>query len=284
MPEAPAHSLRGARILLGASGVLAAAAAAAVDIGGVVALPLPEGATGARYQGHDVLIVANHAIVAVPLDATPGAGEVTVSTAAGERVFTFTVRDKQFPERHLTVANPRHVEPKPQDLERYRRERALQDAGYALRTAVRPGLVPFAMPAEGRMSSPFGARSFFNGKPRSPHTGLDIAAPTGTPVRAPAPGTAVVIGDFFFNGKTVLLDHGGGLVTMYCHLSRVDVIKGQDVPRDQVIGAVGTTGRSTGAHLHWTVRVRGVSVDPEQFMSVFNALGKHRANPVDQSD
>lgn len=249
-------------------------AAAVVAIGGVIALPLPDGATGARYQGDDALVVANHAIVGVPLDATPGPRAVTVSTAGGERVLTFTVRDKEYPERHLTVPNRRHVDPNPRDLERFRRERALQDAGYALRTAVRPGLLPFVLPAEGRRSSPFGARSFYNGKPRSPHSGLDIAAATGTPVRAPAPGTAVVIGDFFFNGKTVLLDHGGGLVTMYCHLSRVDVAEGEDVPRGQVIGAVGKTGRATGAHLHWTVRVRGVPVDPAQFMTVVNALGE----------
>lgn len=260
--------------LLGTSGVLVAAAAAAVEIGGVVALPLPEGATGARYQGDDALIVANHAIVGVPLDATPGPREVVVSTAAGERALAFTVRHKQYPERHLTVPNRRHVDPTPHDIARYRRERALQDAGYALRTAVRPDLVPFVLPAEGRRSSPFGARSFYNGQPRSPHSGLDIAAAIGTPVRAPAPGTAVVIGDFFFNGKTVLLDHGGGLVTMYCHLSHVDVTEDQDVQRGQVIGAVGKTGRATGAHLHWTVRVRGVPVDPARFMAVFNALGE----------
>lgn len=254
--------------------VLVAAAAMAVEIGGVIALPLPEGATSARYQGDDALIVGNHAIVGVPLDAKPGAREVTVSTAGGERALVFVVRAKQYPERHLTVPNRRHVNPNSDDVARYRRERALQDAGYALRTAVRPGLVPFVMPADGPMSSPFGARSFFNGQPRSPHSGLDIAAATGTPVRAPAPGTAVVIGDFFFNGKTVLLDHGGGLVTMYCHLSRVDVTEGQDVPRGQLIGAVGKTGRATGAHLHWTVRVGGVPVDPAQFMTVFNALGE----------
>lgn len=252
--------------------VLAVIAAAAVDIGGVIALPLPAGTTGARYQGDDALVVANHALVGVPLDAAPGTHEITVSTAAGARALAFTVRDKQYPERHLTVPNRRHVDPSAHDLARYRRERALQDAGYALRTALRPGLVPFVLPAEGRRSSPFGARSFYNGKPRSPHSGLDIAAAIGTPVRAPAPGTVVVVGDFFFNGKTVLLDHGGGLVTMYCHLSRMDVTEGQDAQRGQMIGAVGKTGRATGPHLHWTVRVRGVPVDPAQFMAVFNAL------------
>lgn len=255
---------------------LVAAAVVAVEIGGVVALPLPEGATGARYQGEDVLVVENRAIVGVPLDAGPGPREVIVSTPDGDRALAFTVRTKQYPERHLTVPNQRHVDPNRQDLARYRRERELQDAGYALRTAVRPDLVPFVLPAVGRKSSPFGARSFFNGKPRSPHSGLDIAAAVGTPVWAPAPSTVAVVGDFFFNGKTVILDHGGGLVTMYCHLSRVDVAEGQDLPRGQVLGAVGKTGRATGPHLHWTVRVGGVAVDPAQFRTVFNALGEAR--------
>lgn len=258
---------------------LVMAATVAVEIGGIVALPLPEDATGARYQGEDALVVGNHAIVGVPLDATPGPHKVTVATPKGQRSLAFTVRTKQYPERHLTVPNQRHVDPNPQDLARYRRERALQDAGYALRTPVRPDLVPFTLPAVGRKSSPFGARSFFNGKPRSPHSGLDIAAPTGTPVWAPAPSTVAVVGDFFFNGKTVILDHGGGLVTMYCHLSRVDVTEGQNLPRGQVIGAIGKTGRATGAHLHWTVRVGGVAVDPVQFRSVFNALGEAQHTP-----
>ena len=251
--------------------LLATAAAATVEIGGIVALALPDGATGVRYQNDDALVVAGHAVVGVPLDAAPGRRSVTVATAAGERVLEFTVLAKQYPERHVTVSQ-RHVDPSPEDLERYRREAAVQRAAYALRTETRNDLVPFERPAAGPASSPFGARSFFNGKPRSPHAGLDIAAAAGTPVRAPAPGAVAVTGHYFFNGKTVIIDHGGGLVTMYCHLSRVDVAKGDEVDRGHILGAVGKTGRASGAHLHWTVKVRGVTVDPAQFMAVFNTL------------
>lgn len=255
------------------STLLALAATTSVAIGGVVALPLPDNTTSARYQGDDVLVVKGHAIVGIPLDASLGPRAVAVTTADGERSLAFTVVAKQYPERHVAIADRRLVDPEPPDLERITREADMQREAYALRTAARTGLAPFALPVQGGMSSPFGARSFYNGKPRSPHRGLDIAAPVGAPVRAPAPGAVALTGDFFFNGKTVIIDHGGGLVTMYCHLSRIDAAAGQEVARGHVIGAVGKTGRASGPHLHWTVKVRSVTVDPAQFVAVFNDLG-----------
>ena len=244
----------------------------AVAIGGVIALPLPDGATGARHDGEDVLVVANHAIVGVGLDAELGERAVTALTAGGEQRLAFTVVAKQYPERHLTTSAS-YVSPSTEALARIRRETATQRAAYALRTPTRAGLVPFARPAEGPRSSPFGARSFYNGQPRAPHSGLDIGAPSGTPVYAPAPGAVAVVGDFFFNGKTVIVDHGGGLVTMYCHLRDIEIAEGDELGRGDRLGTIGATGRATGPHLHWTVKVGGVAVDPEQFMAVFNALG-----------
>ena len=249
------------------------ALAVTVPLGGIAALPLPEGAETALYNGEPTMIVAGHAIVGVSAEAEPGPRHVTVPTADGEQTMRFTVVAREFPVQRLTIDNPRMVNPLKEDLERIRRESALQRRAYAARTPVRGDVVPFEQPAAGPYSSEFGFQRILNGEPRARHSGLDIAAPTGTPVHAPAPASVSVTGSFFFNGNTVLLDHGGGLVTMYCHLDRIDVVPGAEVARGDVIGTIGATGRATGPHLHWTVSLREVRVDPVQVMAVLNALG-----------
>ena len=248
------------------------AAAVNVEVGGVAALELPADALRAEYRGEATLVVAGHAIVGIGADAQPGPRTLKVVSASGERAIEFVVQGKEFPEERLTIDNPRHVNPSAQDMQRIRRESAIQRAAYDRRTPGRDDLLPWTMPAEGRLSSPFGYRRILNGEPRSRHSGLDIAASTGTPVRAPAPGTVAAVGDYFFNGKTVLLDHGSGLVTMFCHLHRVDVDVDAEVARGQVIAAVGATGRATGPHLHWSVSLQGVRVDPLRALAVLNGL------------
>lgn len=255
------------------SAAILLATAATVTVGGIAALPLPADSVSVEYQGDDALVLAGHALIGIDADAEPGKREVLVRTGSGtEHTIAFVVVGHEFPEERLTIANRRHVNPEPADLERYARERKIQLDAYALRTTLRDDLLPLAMPLEGRISSAFGYRRILNGQPRARHSGLDIAANTGTLVVVPAPGTVAVTGDFFFNGKTVQIDHGGGLVTMYCHLSRIDVGEGEMVSRGQVLGAVGATGRATGPHLHWTVSLRGVRVDPQAAMATLNGL------------
>lgn len=123
----------------------------------------------------------------------------------------------------------------------------------------------FDAPVPGRQSSPFGLRRYFNGEPRNPHSGLDFAAPTGTPVKSPADGRVLLIGNFYFNGQTIFIDHGQGVITMFCHLSEIAYLPGDTVKRGDVVGKVGNTGRSTGPHLHWNVSLNNARVDPALF-------------------
>ena len=179
----------------------------------------------------------------------------------------FKVGKRDYETQRVTLANRRQVDPEPEDLRRIAREQESLVRAFSTFSDSAPEGLAFDLPSAGRVSGGFGLRRFFNDEPRQPHSGLDIAAPEGTPIAAPAAGTVIEIGDYFFNGLTVVLDHGQGLVTMYNHLSRIDVAKGARVARGESIGAVGHTGRVTGPHLHWSVSLNNARVDPALFLS-----------------
>jgi murein DD-endopeptidase MepM/ murein hydrolase activator NlpD len=240
--------------------------------GGVVAVPL--GAAPARPQAHVnnvplmVLGEPSHwvALVGIPLSAKAGEASIHVRRAGQpDLAVPYTIEAKQYAEQHLKVPQ-RTVDLSKEDLARHERERAHQAQVIGTFTPDLPPQLRMLQPTPGPRSSSFGLRRVFNGQARNPHGGMDIAADTGTPVVAPAAGRVLDTGDYFFNGHTVWIDHGAGLLTMLCHLSAIDVKPGDRVAAGQRVGAVGATGRVTGAHLHWSVSLNRTMVDPELFL------------------
>lgn len=268
--------------------------------GGVAVVPLGQALIPPKvtFKGSEVLVLAHqnqwYAVVGLSLDTQPGTYQLSflnkpieekspanqdkqriqtvlesiqADAVQSPQVGSFNVRDKTYPAQHITLKNKRQVNPEPVDLTRINKELALQNKAYAIFSNKIPSNILFNPPVKGRLSSPFGLKRFFNGEPRNPHSGLDFAVPTGTPVQAPASGRIILVGDYFFNGKTIFVDHGSGLISMFCHLSSVDRQEGDVVNRYDIIGKVGATGRATGPHLHWNVSLNNARVDPAIFLT-----------------
>lgn len=253
------------------------AAAARVDTGGLWVVPVSEAALQAQpptYQGKPVWMgtLAGQPVAVIGLGLTD-AGPQRVLDARGETLAETVVNERQHAEQHLKLAQTRYVSPDAEQLARFEREAAEQKAVYRVYSANPPHAAPaawpvFQWPLQGRISSLFGLRRFFNGEPRAPHLGVDIAGPEGAPVSAPAAGRVVLTGDYFFNGRTVIIDHGQGLFSMLCHFSRIDVQAGDVVTSETRIGLVGATGRATAPHLHWTVSLNDARIDPRRLLQV----------------
>jgi murein DD-endopeptidase MepM/ murein hydrolase activator NlpD len=207
------------------------------------------------------------AIVGLPLNQKTGKASLRVRVGDDDDKVRFEVVSKAYPEQRITVTNPRHVNPNKKDLERIGRDSKRIGTAKRHYSETLPISLRLKPPLYGERSSAFGLRRFFNDQPRNPHSGMDIAAPSGAPIKAPADGVVIEAGDFFFNGNTIFLDHGQGLVTMYCHMSRIDIKKGDPVKTGDIIGRVGMTGRVTGPHLHWGVILNGNLVDPELLLT-----------------
>jgi murein DD-endopeptidase MepM/ murein hydrolase activator NlpD len=238
---------------------------AVVDLGPAAQAPK------ATWQGKPVLVVKDQdarwlAIVGIPLTIKPGTSQQVNS---GGRNLPFSVGSKKYPEQHITLKNQRQVNPNPDDLKRIEQELDVQVRAYRSFTPGTPSNLLLDKPVGGPMSSKFGVRRFFNGEERNPHAGLDFAVPAGTPIKSPAAGKVILIGNYFFNGNTVFVDHGQGFISMFCHMSKIDVKVGDAVPRGGVVGRVGSTGRATGPHMHWNVSLNDARVDPAIFINAF---------------
>jgi len=241
--------------------------------GGVITFKLagaPDKLPTVAFNGRPVMVVRQNdmwlAIVGIGLSIEPGEYHIDVlQLGGGEQKLPFKVIPKNYATQQLKVP-PSQVNLSPEDEARVKRETEKYRAALDAFTTGAPSTLRLDPPVPGRRSSSFGLRRMFNGESRNPHSGMDIAAPTGTPIKAPLAGRVTDVGQYFFNGGNVIIDHGQGLATMYCHLSKIHVEVGQELKRGEVLGEVGATGRVTGPHLHWGVSLNGAMVDPALFL------------------
>jgi len=239
--------------------------------GGVVVVPLmvssdekPE----VTYNKKQVMVVKKDsqwlAVVGINLHAKIGSQRLRIKSAGKISQALFEIEDKAYPTQHIEITDKRKVNPTNYDMKRINAEKA--KIGAALTHWMEGDVaMNFAWPIEGRVSGLFGRRRVFNGQPRKPHSGMDIAAPIGTPILSPAEGVVRDTGDYFFNGNTVFIDHGQGLITMFCHMDKIGVKAGQVIKQGEIIGTVGMTGRVTGPHLHFGVSLNNSRVEPRLF-------------------
>jgi murein DD-endopeptidase MepM/ murein hydrolase activator NlpD len=210
------------------------------------------------------------AVIGADLEAKPGVMKLSLETT----FFGGSVRHVQIPmalkaksfEQESFSVPTEFDQLAPEILQRIRSEQEQFDRTFAISAPEKLWSLPFIMPVDGIITSPFGYRRVINGTPRAPHTGVDLRAAIGTPVLAANHGRVALRGDFFFSGKTLILDHGSGLYTMYFHLSEFDADVGDEIQRGQIIALSGMTGRVNGPHLHWGARVNGARVDPFQLI------------------
>jgi murein DD-endopeptidase MepM/ murein hydrolase activator NlpD len=211
-------------------------------------------------------------VVGVDLDTKPGVQRSVIDVRMNDgrvdrREVTIEVKDVRYPTTELKVAEG-FVRLSPANERRSAREAAEINTIYE---TIHPEILwnePFSVPIPGRSGTNFGHRRVFNGEPRAPHGGADLRAATGTPVRSSNRGRVVLARNLFFTGNTVIVDHGLGIYTLYAHLSRIDVKRDAMVGNGQVVGLAGATGRVTGPHLHWGVRVQGARVDPFSLVKI----------------
>ncbi len=226
-------------------------------------------APSVTWMGQDILLVHLSdediftGFIFADLEQKPGdyIMNIRLMPAGPSKDISIGVKEKEYGVRRLTLPKDK-VDLSPENLERALMESAAMKSLWEALDRLPEWSGPFIMPVDGEIISPFGRGSVINDQPKSPHSGVDIRGKTGTPVKATNNGTVVLTADHFFAGKSVVVDHGGGIRSMYFHLSKIMVRAGDNVAKGSVIGLVGSTGRSTGPHLHWGIRIKDARIDP----------------------
>jgi murein DD-endopeptidase MepM/ murein hydrolase activator NlpD len=212
-------------------------------------------------------------LVGIDLAVVPGTYRIAIESAAYRTRFPLLVTARKFATRTLNV-DPEFVNPPPGAVPRIQREAKELERIWQTSSSPKLWEGAFVPPVPQPANSAFGTRTILNGEPRSPHSGADFGSPTGTPIKAPNAGRVVLADSLYYTGNTVVIDHGIGLYSLFAHLSEIAVHVEDMVKTGDVIGAVGATGRVTGPHLHWSVRVNGARVDPVSLLEVLGASGR----------
>ena len=247
--------------------------------GGIAIIPIQSASNSnadapvVHFQNHRVMVAGLsdgatgwHAIVGIPRSAKAGEHSIKVQQDAEQTTQRFQVRSKHYPEQHIQITNKRLVNPEKRDINRIITESRIMKQAFTSWSESHGGNLRMDWPVSGPISSPFGLTRFFNDQPRKPHSGIDIAALEGSPIRAPKSGKVLATGEYFFNGNTVIVDHGQGFISMFCHLDSIEVQTGNLLRRGETLGTVGQTGRATGPHLHWSLNLNNVRIDPMLFL------------------
>ena len=238
--------------------------------GGLIILDLPvtsERPPKVEYQQHRQTVIAGNipqhwrTVIGLNLTTQPGKQQANVTWPIS-KTLNFTVKPHHYPRQKIWIKQRRKVSPLPEDLERIKRERKTILSLLSTWSDNNPFTQAFIAPTRGRISSKFGLKRLYNGKTNGQHSGIDIAVAEGTPVKAAAGGIVLAAKNFFYTGNTIFLDHGRGLITLYCHLDSIAVTPGRHVSQGSIIGTVGRTGRATGPHLHWTVVLNHARINP----------------------
>lgn len=242
--------------------------------GGVAVIPLPvQGNSAPKVDmgGRRIMVVSHegqwYALAGLPFDMAPGEASLEVKAPGAVSLpVKFQVLPKEYATQSLTIADKEMVDYTPASLRRIEREQKHLNRVLEGWRKTRYPALGFIWPAQGPETSHFGVRRVLNGEARDPHSGIDIGAPQGTPLHAPADAVVADVSNFFLCGKTLTLDMGQGLYSIFCHMSIITVRPGQKVKQGQYVGRIGKTGRTTGPNLHWTVRLNGAAVDPHVFL------------------